>query len=526
MREAGSSDVTIDPAVRPSRAGEIVFWIGVFALVSFVALCAGNRDVLPDADAWEHLRAVEALSLDWHPGNPTFATAEPSVRYSPYFFAQAAIVRATHADAYRVMSLVAVLNTLLLCVGLRVLLWAWGECRAAPLALLTIVALWGVAPGYAGTTALADLPWHMVNPSAFSFATALFALAAVRRWTLGGPAWLWAIVAPIACCAMLDHGMTGAFVLLAILITVALSPRWRAGVALSVGLGVVVLACAALWPGYPFVAVVRAKHDVGYWLNVGVMGAMLMRWCAPAIVLSLATLAAWDRVRTFCAIGWAALVFTLASLPLKSPAFARFMMPGTFFLQVAIAIWATRAGATTLAGWRDAIGAMRWRTDRAAAATLLAFFAIALAYGGVPQVLAAIREPHLARPLFAKLTHARDLQRHLRPIYAQLLANVAPHDVIMADAATAWPIPATHGRIVSALHYERLTRDEPQRDADVARFFDSATDAATRAMLLAKYDVRWIVIDLAKQPAAVTESLRAGYAEQGRVADLVLLALK
>lgn len=533
MRDlAGPATATLDladhRAARATRAGEILFWLGTVALVAFVALCAGHRDVLGKADAWEHLRAVEALSLDWHPGNPTFATPEPSVRYSPYFLAQAAIVRSLHADAYRVLSWAAVLNTLLLCVGLRVLLWAWGECRAAPLALLAMVALWGVAPQYAGTTALADLPWHMVNPSAFSFATALFALAAVRRWSIGGPAWLWAFAVPIAVCAMLDHGMTGAFVLLAILITVATSPRRNVGGALSIGLGVVVLAACALWPWYPFLKVVRAKHDVGYWLNIGVMQQMLGHWCAPAILLSLATLATWHRplVRTFCLIGWAAFAFTLASLPLRSPAFARFMMPGTFFLQVAIAVWATHVGATTFAGWRDAIASMARRSERAAPATLLAFFAIAMAYGLVPQLIDAVREPHLARPLLAKLVHARDLQRPLRPIYGELLAGVAPRDVVMADELTGWPISGVHGRLVSALHWERLTLDQPQREADVARFFAAATDAAARRELLAKYGARWILLDLATQPAAVTDPLRAAYAERRRVGDLVLLEVK
>jgi hypothetical protein len=368
----------------------------------------------------------------------------------------------------------------------------------------------------------------MVNPSAFSFATALLALAAVRRWSVGGPARLWAIAAPIALCAMLDHGMTGAFVLLAILITVATSARRNQGAALSVGLGVVVLVACALWPWYPFLKVVRAKHDVGYWLNVGVMRQMLMHWCAPALLLSLATLAAWHRplVRTFCWIGWVALAFTLASLPLRSPAFARFMMPGTFFLQLAIAVWATHAGATTLAGWRDAIGALTRRTERAASATLLVFFAVAVLYGLVPQVIDAVKEPHLARPIFAKLKKVRDQQRHLRPIYAELLAGVAPRDVIMADQATAWPIPAAHGRIVSALHWERLTLDQPQRETDAETFLDAATDAAARRALLAKYDARWILLDLKNQPAAVTDALRAAHAERKRVGDLVLLEVK
>ena len=53
--------------------------------------------------------------------------------------------------------------------------------RIGPCLLIVMVALWGGPPGYANSYALADLPWHQVNPSALAFALAVFALGWFER---------------------------------------------------------------------------------------------------------------------------------------------------------------------------------------------------------------------------------------------------------------------------------------------------------------------------------------------------------
>ncbi len=68
-----------------AQAAPLRFWLIGLGLVVYVGLCTGFRDNVWGADAWEHDRAILALTQQlWHAGNPTFATPEPSVRYSPY----------------------------------------------------------------------------------------------------------------------------------------------------------------------------------------------------------------------------------------------------------------------------------------------------------------------------------------------------------------------------------------------------------------------------------------------------------
>src|SRR5205823_5303460 len=131
---------------------------------------------------WEHHRVVAALTEKlWKPGNPTYASDIPSVRYSPYTVGLALLCRATGMEPYKALSTAAVINTLLLIAGVLLLLRQFREAASAGAALLVMVALWGGAPGYANSYALADLPWQQVNPSAFAFGLTLLAWS-LFRW--------------------------------------------------------------------------------------------------------------------------------------------------------------------------------------------------------------------------------------------------------------------------------------------------------------------------------------------------------
>ena len=155
-------------------------------LVAYVALCTRYRDGILGADAWEHHRTIVALVEDlWHPENPTYATDDTSIRFSPYTVTQALICRATGWTPYDVLSGAAVFNTILLVAGVWSLLHEFGEEASAAAVLVVMVGLYGEAPAYANSYALADLPWHQVNPSAFSFGITLFSWVLFLRGTHG-----------------------------------------------------------------------------------------------------------------------------------------------------------------------------------------------------------------------------------------------------------------------------------------------------------------------------------------------------
>ena len=75
---------------RSALLGGLVYAAVAVAVVALVAAATGFRDEIRGADAWEHHRAIRVVAaLGPAAGNPTFATDEPSIRYSPYTLAVA-----------------------------------------------------------------------------------------------------------------------------------------------------------------------------------------------------------------------------------------------------------------------------------------------------------------------------------------------------------------------------------------------------------------------------------------------------
>ncbi len=253
-------------------------------LILYVGLCSPHWENARDADAWEHHRAVVALARQlWRPGNPTYATPEPSVRYSPYSLGLAILARSSGADPYNLICLAAVTNTVLLMVGLYALLSVYQEQRAAAAILATIVVLWGGAPGYANSLALADLPWHQMNPSAFAMGLVLLLWALVHGGQRGTAAPLsWPALGLMGAVAVLSHAMTGVFGFVGLLALALVAPTDRRARLLR-AFGVITVIAAALclaWPWFDFLKAVINSRDVGYWFNPYILQRMLLEWCA------------------------------------------------------------------------------------------------------------------------------------------------------------------------------------------------------------------------------------------------------
>lgn len=489
---------------QPREGAGVCFWILGALLVFYVALCTSQRDNMIEADAWEHHRALKALTRDlWHPGNPTFATDDPSIRYSPYMVTLAVLCRSTGLDPYDALSGAAVLNTILLVLGVRAFLGALGHARAGTSALIIMVSLFGGAPGYANSYALSDLPWHQVNPSALSFALALFMWSLLLHMIQGGSKTLCcAVLSVLLSVAVLDHGMTGVFGAIGLVFFAATAEPSRrlAAIAVVFTAGIVALMLCLAWPWYSFGYAIRTSPDNDYWFNPVINRLMLTQWCAPAIVLSLFALTSEDRrtVRRLLAAGGFCLGLALLAIAVRSPSLARLPLPALVFAHLSLAIFADESALFRLSSWPRRLRTMVFGTQAEASRPVMEVVLAVMVVGLlVPQVLAVIREPHLARAVIAPLMGREDKQVRIRAELERLMTPVDDESVVLSDPDTAWIVPSVHGRIVSALHYEFFSPDQSQRDQDVLQFFGYATETERRE-ILDRYHVSWILVDTSR----------------------------
>jgi hypothetical protein len=525
-----SPGTTRDPEQAGSRSSKL-FWGLTFVLVVYVALCTRYRDNRLEADGWEHHRAIAALARDLrHPGNPTYAVDEPSIRYTPMAVALAATSRATGLDTWTLQSIQAVLNTLLMCLGVGALLQALGRFDVAGLALLVMVSLYGGDPAYANSYALDDLPWHEVNPSAFSFALVLFAwalLLGLRSRKI--PKLVWVVLPLILGVSLLEHAMTGILGILGLGLfsiltgggsTIDRSRRLVPVALVAGGAGVLCLA----WPWYSFARAVLSRPDNDYWFNPAILRMMLTEWCAPAVFLSAWAITARDRttVLLLLACGFTTLGLGVLAALGHSASLARLPLPGLVFFHLAIATACADHRVLSVRAWKERIQDLRVPSQRTASAAFTFAACGTVAYFLAPELAAIPREPYLARAYIAPLLHRPDKQPRLRETYGAVLAPVGEKEVVLAEPATAWPIPSFGPRIVAALHYEFFVPGQHEREADVARFFDT-DDEIARLEILDRYRATWILLDESKLTDRQREMLLRKAAVEKRSGTLVLM---
>jgi len=508
----------------------LAYWILGAVLLCYVAACTSHRDNLRGADAWEHHRVLQALARNLqHPGNPTYAVDTPSVRYSPYFVLQAILVRWSAIDPYLMLSAAAVVNTALLIFALWALLASFDERGSAALVLMTVVGLYWVAPGYANSLALADLPWLQVNPSAWSFAWVVCCWAIFKRsLDRGRPAvWILLGITLLLTMCVLDHAMTAVFGVLGlgvIAMTRTDGRRW-VWTAIVVVMAAVAIGLGLAWPWFRLIDAIFWPADREYWFNASILRLALSEWCVPGFIGGLAALTRLDRdlVRTSLAVGALATLLGVLSFVTKSPVTARLPIAGTFCFALATGIFLHRSGALSLRVWRQRLKAFRADRRLTAEAALSLSVLLLIAYCLVPQGIAIVREPWLGRTYVARLFRKEDKQEHVKETYDRLLAGVGNDDVVLSDTLTSWPVPSSHGKIVAALHYELFVPDQPRRTEDVARFFSRSGSDADRRAILDKYRTRWILLNRRAVSSDVFDQLVDTRAVVIRERDLVLM---
>ena len=512
---------------RSNNRTPLAFWLLGAALVLYVALCTGQRENIILSDSWEHHRALVALTRHlWRPGNPTYASDLPSVRYSPYFVFWAVVCRTIHIDPYLALSIAAVVNTALLVIGVWMLLRSFGEAASAAAVLFVMIALYGSAPGWANSYALSDLSWQEVNPSAFSFALVLISWSIFRRIGDGRARWgRMIIVISLMTVAMLDHGMTAALGIIALFLLAALMKGQRLKMLVAVAaIAVCVAAICSLWPWYSFWSTVRWQGDPDYWFDRYFLHQELTCWIVPAIVCATLALPLIDRplIRFSIAGGLLSVGGGLVSLVNHSPTLARFPLPGLVFFHIMVGLFAHEVGLFSPSTWPARLRSIFSPLPQGAFSVVQFLLAIVLLGCLVPQLRDIAKQPYLARPYLVKIFHGKDRQLYLRENLIKLLSPVGEDDVVLSDLQTSWLVPGINGKIVAALHYELFVPQQRQRQRDLETFF--ATDSeAERRKILQRYNVRWIILNHQILDERTYVALLRPAARVAQVDDLVLM---
>lgn len=460
---------TPPPAASPARD-----WIRLVAVtlgaLALCALYAWRGDF--SSDFWEHAAVVREMSVrPFSPRHPLLAVDATHAYFSPYLLAVALAVRATGLSAITALATAGLVNLVLLVLALRrllVRLLPQGEA-AAPYALLFSFFLWGNHPWmWSGFLHIGMLPYNVAYPSTFAAAAMFLSLSLLLDAMDRDRSLPFVGIASLLALCVVTHPPTALVLIvgLAALFLARANDRWLVNGALLAGAVVAGVAGAAAWPYFPVLQLlVSQPPEFQSWSLVFYQGVPAQIWpaiCALPVLLWRLRGNRRDPLVLFAAV--LSVMYALGGITGKY-GLGRVIAYIVVLIQVALG--------AAMATWESRVPARRaWLVP---AGTLMVLFGL-VAY---------------TRPPLPRLRYDRPLWYDV----GSILTPVRPGEVVLADSRTSYMVPVlTGGRVVAWRHPVYWVPDHAERREAQDRFFAAATDAERRAVI-ARYQVRWILLN-------------------------------
>ncbi|MBQ1097116.1 hypothetical protein KBY55_13650 [Streptomyces sp. b94] len=445
--------------------------VRVAALVLLLLLLLAVVRLPWAGDLGIHAATVERLRhslLD--PGNPLVDADTPSPYYSPWTVLLGCVAKVTGFSVFVVLRLGALVAIGVLVTGVwRYVRVLSARPAAPPLALLSLVLLWGTAQvSWSGFLGLHSLALTVAYPSVFALGLAfhLWAwLSRARGWGARlGCGVLWAVI-------LLVHQFSGVVASLgALAVVCSARTGWRApgrfAVGLALGVGVL-----WVWPYYDFFALLGAGDGMNavhrslyrdlpgrYWLVLAGVAALGVRWWRDRR----------DVLVLFFVLG--AVLFAAGGAS-GHWSWGRVLPAALIPAQLAVALEVVEAGRRAVrAGWACVLGAALVVGAWAQAGTL----GYVVDRGLLPAVVEAkYREPWTG--------------------YHWITPWVGYGDVVMARTFPSRQIPAYGPYTVAPGYPDFFLRDEEERVAAARTYFSKGAAGGVRRGIAREYGVRWVV---------------------------------
>jgi hypothetical protein len=474
---APTAEMVITPA---ARLRFLVVALGALALCAIYAW----RGYF-SSDFWEHAAVVRELSVrPFSPQHPLLSVDAPHAYVSPYHLVVGLAARLTGATATSALAAAGLVNLVLLVLALRRFLvrLPWGEA-AAPYALLFIIFLWGRGAWmWSGFLHIGMLGYDASYPSTFAAAAMFLALSLLLDALDRDRLLAFVGVGVLVGLCVITHPPTALvlFAGLAALFLARVKDSFLTNGVLLLGATVAGVAAAVTWPYFPVLDLLLAQPpEFHSWSRVFYQDVPAQVW--PAI-LALPVLL-WrlreSRRDPLVLFGlFLAVIYALGGITGKY-GLGRVIAYMVLLIQVALGI--------AVAQWESRMS--RRRAWLVPAGTLLVTVGL-FAYDRPPL-------PHILR--------------FDRPVWREVgnvLAPVHPGEVVLADSRTSYIVPAlSGGRVVAWRHPIYWVPDHAERRQAQDRFFAGATDADRRAVI-ARYHVRWILLDRREVPLSPAEEGR------------------
>jgi hypothetical protein len=462
----------------------------------------------PWADYWEHTAAfTEWLENFAMPGNPHAADPSLSPRYMPVFWALTSVGLLLGLDAIDLMSISAVINYLLIVIGVRLFMRDYFRDPWAPLiGFIAVFMFWGVSWNWSNLYQFRSFFYVAGFPSSLVFGLSLISFWLVLKSLRGDVPLLIStpLMAALAALMFVCHPLTGVFGIagcgLLVLTENAQSVKYRIWILIALAAGVM---AAELWPYFSVWKLTLGLYGAGAekWFATGATVGPLERFQSGAwrhifydpklvlVILGPALLGIpvciWLLLRReYLFIAGGALIMSVpyfAHFFVEVPLAHRFLLFVAFYLQLAL-VWLILR---VFDNWRlmprpPAAVFFMWTTT--------ACLAIVFAFNiGLTAIEFSGYTFHPDKLQLKKKNTRLGEGISTIDIFTQLTAPLPDSAIVLATPAAGWPLPTIKGKVVSLYHENPMLLDQDARYAATEAFFFEDIGEQRRIEIITHY---------------------------------------
>ncbi|MBI5058772.1 hypothetical protein HZB60_03190 [candidate division KSB1 bacterium] len=459
----------------------------LYASLALVALALFYNLIRPwgmEEDYWETTAAVRAVAEHpLHPVNPLIGLGEhTSPRFVPYTIVWGVFMRLTGLDQLTVMLFAALTNLVILLSGVyRFVSRQWRRTDLPLYALGAMLLLWGKGYTQANAYQLELLLVSLPFTGIFAFAVCFHALASLRsylderRWSgLLGFALLSVIV-------FISHPITALFAFAGGFAMLLAERRWGQVIGLQ-AVPLLALGAALVWPYFDYWTVLF-KGSTESWFYMPMFSNRPLAIGTAFVGAPVLAYFAWRREQLF--LVYAAILCGIAYLVsdvLQVLIGARFLFWMMVYVQIAVAIFALDRGLLKWSRLRESL--------RGDGLVFILVFVVLL-----PCLAFRVNELRKYAMLGIREDQSGEPSTRVADPFFFLAQSLKPHEIVMADLISGWPVPAISGaRLVAQAKGNPLMQPEiERRRRDVLAFYETPLTLEQRSRTLRQYQCTHIL---------------------------------
>ena len=497
----------------------------LISAVTYVSFSNRQGPLVELFDYGEHAASIREMAANLiSPGNPLLDDKKPTLRYTPYIFFAALILKFSPLSLFEVLRIASFCSFLFFTAGTYLFSREYFRDRKMPLyVLVTLLFMWGKPFNYSNEYSLRFFSYTAFYPSIVSFSISLVALYLLLVFIREGKTGFFLLYVVFSVMIFLTHPLTGSFFLLSSFALLLTESTCRLKhTALYCVCIIIVGSFALCWPYYSFFEALTTSTTTAWYdskgylydtANVYKIGPALLG--LPVMVYLLA-----KRKHMFIVLGF---IFCAASYVFGKVMnvflFERYIFFMVFFLHLALAWYLRTLRVFSFVKEIQSLNVLTARSGIVVCLSAILFASIFYQSSKLGFEQAGFEINFKPLPVIAQ--YKNPLEN-----YIQIRSVLKKGDIVLSDPLTSWLIPAfTGAKIIVLYHNCPMVHDNNERRINVKKFYASNATASERKRIIGNYSVTHVLLNRYRMKDTFVNRIRS-YFRDYRISDRMINDMK